>query len=309
MAIWHSRFFGVLALVLAGIPSGWAAPIIDGTRDGIYGNARTLQTVDTGFGDNSNELDAAYAIIQSGTLYLLVTGNLEANFNRLEIFIDSKAGGQSVFDSSGNDNTGRMDGMIFDAGFTADYHLDIRRGDNGGNLTFDLDFANLGAQSASGYVDIMNNSGIDGAGSTGTGVNANPIFVGYNNSNTAGVGGLNGAAADQDAAAAVTTGLEVAISLSDLDYQGGDLSIMVGLNGSGHDYWSNQFLGGMPIGQGNVGGDGNGNFTGEGAIDLQSFAGDQFFTAAIPEPSTYVLLGVAMVLGAVARRRYNGLVD
>lgn len=33
-------------------------------------------------------------------------GNLEANFNKLETFIDSKAGGQSAFDSSGNSSPG-----------------------------------------------------------------------------------------------------------------------------------------------------------------------------------------------------------
>jgi hypothetical protein len=174
--------------------------VIDGTKDGGYGGALAVQTVQTGFGDNASEWDAGYASVESGVLYLMLTGNLESNFNKLEIFIDSKAGGQSVFDSAGNDNTFRMDGLVFDAGFTADYHLDIRRGSS----AFYLDFSNLSAQSSSQYLDIFGGADF-GSGSTGTGVNSSAILVGYNGSNTAGIGGVAGAAADQTAAQAVTT--------------------------------------------------------------------------------------------------------
>ena len=98
-----------------------------------YGSALAVQTVNTQFGDNFSEWNAGYGRIVSGRLYLMLTGNLEANFNKLEIFIDSKAGGQSVFDSSGNDNAQRMDGLVFDPGFTADYHVIVRRGNDSGN--------------------------------------------------------------------------------------------------------------------------------------------------------------------------------
>jgi hypothetical protein len=281
----------------------WAITV-DGTKDAGYGGALAVQTVETGFGDNFSEMDAGYGIIDSGKLYLMLTGNVEANFNKLEIFIDSKAGGQSVFDSSGNDNAGRMDGLVFDAGFTADYHVIFRRGTDTGNQKVDVDFANLGAQSASGYQDIMTGSGLDGTGSTGTGVNASPILVGYDNSNVAGVGGNTGAAANQAAAAAVTTGLELGIDLADLGYTGGPIRVMVGQNGGGHDYFSNQILGGLPVGTGNLGGDGNGNFTGTAAINFQNFAGDQFFTVPVPEPASVTLMGVMLAsLASVVRRR------
>jgi PEP-CTERM motif len=277
---------------------------VDGTRDAGYGSALAVQTVETQFGDaNPNlgsEWDAGYGVIEVGKLYLMLTGNLEANFNKLEIFIDSKAGGQSAFDSSGNDNAGRMDGLVFDAGFTADYHIIARRGNSSGNDTFDLDFANLVAQSASGYLDIM--GGNSGTGSTGTGVNASPIDVSYDNSNTAGVaGGTN--AANQAAAAAVTTGLELSIALSDLGYTGGPINVMVGQNGGGHDFFSNQFLGGLAPPQGNLGGDGNGNFTGTAAINFQNFAGNQYFTVPVPEPASVTLMGLVLAGLACVRRR------
>ena len=287
----------VLAVGLVAIPT-WAAPTVDGTKDAEYGSALAVQTVETGFGDNFSELDAGYGLIDSGKLYLMLTGNIEDNFNKLEIFIDSKAGGQSVFDSAGNDGAGAMDGLVFDAGITADYHLIVRRGNDSGNDKFDIDFADLGAQTASGYLDIM--GGHEGSATTGTGVNAVGIDVGYNHSNVAGVGG-GSAAANQAAASAVTTGLELGIALSDLGYTGGPIRIMAGQNNQGHNYWSNQFLAGLAAPQGNLGGDETGGFTGEGAIDMTHFAGDQFFT--IPEPSSFALATLAlMALGRRARQ-------
>lgn len=290
------QFLGLILIGLTAAPAA-AQVVVDGTKDGAYGSALAVQTVQTQFGDNASEWNAGYAKIDAGRLYLMLTGNLESNFNKLEIFIDSKAGGQSVFDSAGNDNANRMDGLKFDVGFTADYHLIARRGSG----KFDLDFADLGAQSATFHENVF--AGADaGAGNTGTGVNASSIGVGYDGSNVAGVtGGTD--AADQVAAAAVTTGLELSIALSDLGYDGQPINIMVGQNGSGHDYFSNQFLGGLAAPQGNLGGDGNGGFTGTAAIDFTALAGNQFFTVrAIPEPTS---LGLAMLagIGAVAIRR------
>src|SRR5580765_4347232 len=80
-----------------------AVPVVDGTRDAEYGAARAVQGVQTGFGDASppgslggSELDAAYAKVVGGRLYFTLTGNLEPNFNKLDVFIDSKAGGENT---------------------------------------------------------------------------------------------------------------------------------------------------------------------------------------------------------------------
>ncbi|HOW72220.1 MAG TPA: hypothetical protein PKY77_16595 [Phycisphaerae bacterium] len=56
------------------------------------------------------------------------------------------------------------------------------------------------------------------------------------------------------------------------------------INGSNHDYLSNQFLGGLTPPQGNLGGDGTGGFNGTvGQINLNNFAGEQFLV--VPEPA------------------------
>jgi hypothetical protein len=297
------RVLGLLILAAMAAPAS-AQIVVDGTKDAGYGAALAVQSVDTQFGDanpnGGSELDGGYGRIAGGQLYLMLTGNIEANFNRLEIFIDSKAGGQSAFDSSGNDGAGAMDGLVFDAGFTADYHITVRRGNDGGNDKLDIDFANLIAQSASGYFDVI--GGSTGSGTTGTGVNASPLGVAYDNSNIAGVAG-GSAAANQAAAAAVTTGFELSISLSDLGYIGGPIRVMAGQNNQNHNYWSNQFLGGLPPG-GNLGGDEAGGFTGEGAVDMTHFAGDQFFTV-VPEPMTGALSAFAVFGFVAAARRHS----
>jgi hypothetical protein len=89
-----------LVAVLA-VPA-WAITV-DGTVDGAYGAALAVQQAATGFGDanppgslGGSELDAAYATISGGRLYIMLTGNHEPNFNKLDMFIDSKPGGENT---------------------------------------------------------------------------------------------------------------------------------------------------------------------------------------------------------------------
>ncbi len=257
--------------------------VIDGTLDAVYGTPIAVQTVETGFGDNLNELNAAYARIKDGKLYLMLTGNIGNSFNKLEIFIDSVSGGQNVIDNSvsaGGTNPNidfdaytRLAGLTFDTGFEADYHLFVRRGLS----KFDLDFVQLGG-SGNSYENVF--GGLEeGSGTTGTGVNASPIRVAYSNANTAGVLGGGSAAADQVAAAAVTTGVELCIDLADLGSPSGSFKIAAMINNDSHAYMSNQVLGGLTAPQGNLGGDGIGTFTGTvSGVNYSTFTGDQFFT-------------------------------
>src|SRR3979409_768968 len=108
---------------------------VDGTVDGTYGPAIAVQTAATGFGDASppgslggSELDAGYATISGGRLYIMLTGNHEPNFNKLDVFIDSKAGGENPlsgtpqYDFQPSPPIGpwisqNMVGLTFDSGF------------------------------------------------------------------------------------------------------------------------------------------------------------------------------------------------
>jgi len=267
-------------LLLLALPAT-AQVTVDGDISGDgYGTARAIQTVQTGFGDNLSELNAAYAKVEDGRLYLALTGNLEANFNKLEIFIDTVPGGENVLSGlPGNDASDNMAGLRFDAGFTADHHLIVRRGFVGTEL-LDLDISVLGTASFSQHLDILGGS-FEGSGVTGTGpANSSPIQIGYSNANTAGIQAGAGIA-DQAAALAVTTGLELGIDLADLGFPSDGIRICAFVNNAGHNYASNQFLAGLAAPQGNLGGDGNGNYTGTLAdIDLAALAGDQFFTVA-----------------------------
>lgn len=301
----------VLALVAFAPPRVASGTIsVEGVRDATYGPALAAQTVQTQFGDNFSELNAGYAWIESGTLYLLLTGNLENNFNKLNIFIDSKAGGQNVIGGSNPGNDGwaaKYNGFTFDGPFSADYLFILRNGNLGGGNRFDLDYSVVGggANDFDTYGDVFGGL-LQGAAVTSPGANLGYSFaIGFDNSNVAGVTGGTGAA-DQTAATAVLTGLELGIPLAALGNPavGDTIRISAMINGSSHDYLSNQFLGGLTPPQGNLGGDGNGGFNGTvSAINLNTFPGDQYFSVVVPEPSTYVLIALGIASLLTFRRR------
>ncbi|MCB9840914.1 MAG: hypothetical protein H6809_04590 [Phycisphaeraceae bacterium] len=97
-------------------------------------------------GGGGSEINAVYACTNGGVLYLMITGNVEANGNGLALFFDTNAGtGQgtlsaanpSIDNPSGNGQTNILNAMantVFDAGFTADYFVDVAGRDTGGAI-------------------------------------------------------------------------------------------------------------------------------------------------------------------------------
>jgi hypothetical protein len=282
------------------------APTIDGTRDASYPAALAVQANATGFGDNNqgsqtqangDELDNIHARIVGNDLYVFIGGNLQSNFNKLEMFFDTRQGGQNVLrgDNPNVDNNGlnKLAGLRFDAGFESDYYVMATTGDNQIYINVAETLTNGGGQGK--Y------SG-GGTGRTHT-VNFNPLsgvttdgHVAYDNSNT---GGVTGAAADATAAAAVSTGLELHIPLAAIGAaaNSGDIRICLFINGQGHDFVSNQVLAPLPAGTGNLGGDGAGNYVGGATpvagVNFASFAGNQFVTVANGGTATAPLIAVA----------------
>lgn len=320
-----------LAIICLMAAPAIAQPTVDGTLDGAYGSALAVQTVETQFGDagdpnglgGGGELDAGYATaIAGGRLYVMLTGNIEPNFNKVSVFIDSQAGGENTLDGSlaydFGDVAQNFGGLTFDTGFEADYHVFGRWG--GGAFEVDIvnragstagaELGNFGAATVGSGTGIQSGAILAGGTAT-TGADAGGFLTqdvefGFNNTNTAGViGGTN--AADQVAAAAVTTGFEFSVALADIGNPGlGDTIKIHAAYGNGdNNFHSNQVLGGVPAPQGNLGGDGGGNFTGNlGGIDFNQFAGDQFFSiTVVPEPATLMIAGLASMCLVCSRRR------
>ncbi len=177
------------------------APTVDGTLDAaVYGAPLALQTNRTGFGDsndtsvnlaNGSELAGAYGVVSNGVLYVMLTGNLETNFNKLEFFIDSVAGGQNTLLNTNPDvdfnGLNRLAGMTFDAGFEADYYITFGAG--GDPTTFYPNFADMGGGVGRylGSNQILTNPDGQGDGFLEGGNNPDGIQIAMNNANAAGV--------------------------------------------------------------------------------------------------------------------------
>jgi len=255
---------------------------IDGTLDAEYGLARSNQTTQTQFGDsnlgqpafaNGSELDAAYVAFDATNMYVFLQGNLESNYNKLEIFFDTVPGGQNRLrgDNADVDFNGlnRMSDLNFDEGFEADYYLMLTGGDTGGgDYKMFGNFATLptlggGAGTFLGGTDeLVYNAGPNPQG----------IEFTINNMNTAGVGaGCGPAAANQPATTQgfAATGVEIKIPLATLGAPTDCIKITAFVNGGSHDFVSNQSLAPLAPGTCNLGE--------PHAVDFRAQAGDQFF--------------------------------
>jgi hypothetical protein len=269
-----------------GVASAAQAQIaLDGAAEAAYGAPVAVQNTQTQFGDsnlglidsaNGSELDAMYAKIENGMLYLMLAGNLESNFNKLEIFIDGVEGGQNQLRGNNPDvdfnglnrmgddpaTTKVVEGLTFDAAFAPDLWVSLTCG--GTPFAVYMNQAQLLTKGAGtgGYL------GTGGAGAAGATIFKSGFGFGIDNSNIAGVPG--GTDIDAGSGATVTTGVELQIPLSAIPgYVSGDIKVMAFINGGGHDYSSNQYLPGLGGGP---------NLAEPRLINLDIIPGDQFVT-------------------------------
>lgn len=272
------------SVVLAGFPS----VVMDGQLDALYGAPLAVQDTQTQFGNsnlglvswaNGSELDVAYGFANTdpGYLTIFLAGNLESNFNKLEVFIDYNGGmGQNRLrgdnpnvdfnglNRMGDDGSGN--GLTFDAGFEADYYVTLTCGNDPFSTFGNTAHIFSSGGGSGGYI------GSGGAGRSylfGT----DGTVIAIDNSNTAGVDGGSGRASG----AGVTTGIEIAIPLSNfIKYGNEDIKVCAFINGGGHDFVSNQVL---------AGNGGNVNNLGEPRfVDFNAIPGNQYFVVPFPIP-------------------------
>jgi len=288
------KHFVIATSALLAASPAFAQVVVDGTAEAAYGSALFEQAIGTGFGNasdgfrggpcNGSELDGAFGVIDTagGYLYLVLAGNLETNFNKLEVFIDCVAGGQNVVRNDNPDvdfnGLNRMGtdatnpGLTFDAGFESDFYLTCTNGGTPHTLYANVAQMLTGGGGTGGYIG----SSVSDA-TTGASLIDDATFgvqVSIDNSNVGGVDGSNGGASS---GAGVRTGVEVRIPLAVLGYTGGPIKVCAFINGGGHDYASNQFLAGLPLSYQNLGE--------PRLLNLSQVPGDQFFVVGGQAPN------------------------
>ena len=159
---------------------GSSVPTVDGTLDAsFYGAALAVQDTTTNYGDataaptnglydcvGGSEVDAVYAKVgNDGNLYVFVSGNLEANYNKLVLLFDNgSANGQNPLTNTTNNNgsiTGggpnALAGMALGANFNACYFMSFTV--SPAPQTLYVDFAKIGTQAQQGATRSLNPSG------------------------------------------------------------------------------------------------------------------------------------------------------
>ena len=233
------------------VRSGTAA-VVDGVRDAAYPNQVPAQvTLGTGFGNNNrtdggmppaglrnrangSEIDGVYAYIyDNGTpadptddiLNLLVAGNVESNFNKLDLFFDVAVGGQQTLVATNPnvdfDGLNRMGtnlagentaapttlgpGLTFDTGVAPDVFISVTTGGGIEPAPPEV-FVNsatllTGGGGAGGFFGggatgvISDTPGFPVSGTVAGGLSADAITVDADQSNSAGVTGSGGVGA------------------------------------------------------------------------------------------------------------------
>lgn len=170
------RRFLILLLLAFALPAR-AQIAIDGTLVGDeadYGPAKSVQNTNTGYGNATNgnvrvanggsEIDQVFASVKDGRLNVLITGNLESNFNKLSVFVDSSSGGMNQINGSQlptmvdpyccGGSVGalqRFNGLRFDNGFEADHFFTFSNGNHAfGNPSSPINIWTLSAY----YADL-----------------------------------------------------------------------------------------------------------------------------------------------------------
>jgi hypothetical protein len=124
------------------LSNGYALGVDNSNTAGVIGTASQSSPMapdaDWGYGSELNNVRAYIDNSEGamGRLYVFVGANAEANFNKINFFIDCAPGGQGTLRNDNIDisfnGLNRMADLVFDPPFTANYWLNVNMGVDGG---------------------------------------------------------------------------------------------------------------------------------------------------------------------------------
>ena len=222
---------------------------------------------------NGSELDSGYVVISGDMMYIMLAGNLESTFNKIDVFVDARSGGQNTLRNDNPDvdydglnrmgDDGSGNGLTFDNGFDADFWVSMTCG--GEVFATYANAAEL-RTTGGGYGEYIG-SGAGGADGVIDAINGMQVAI--NNSNVGGVGYGEGLGCGEG----VTTGIEISIPLVLFNWDGKASNIKSAkvcafMNNGDHTYVSNQVLGGL---------EGSPNLGEPREVNFRKLAGIQYF--------------------------------
>ncbi len=305
----------LIAVAVLGAVSGAARAqiTVDGHIDSSeYGAPLATQSTATGWGDNTNELDALYGQFSGGALNLGVTGNLEGTGNGLIIFLDTQSGGGIANTAGGGYNQfGSIGGQrVDDWGTDTDGSDAVSPTPGGGSIVnagFNPEKAiemNYYAAGNAYYINIIDLTqpnddthpnkdiylGQNAPGPTSVtqyyfrdygSTYAGSITHAFDDSNTAGITGDPNALGD---ATTANTGFELGMDSDFIQHEPGKaVRVMAFISNTDGSYLSNQFLPALHYADsGDLGG--AGGWGGDPLVDVRNdaFSGDMFITLFEP---------------------------
>ena len=232
--------------------------------------------------NGASRLDSAYGTISGGKLRLLLAGSLQANFNKMWVFFDTGAAGQSTLRNDNNDGgfneINNLQGMTFDTGFTPSTGLRLEAG--GGFVG--VNRFSLPASAGGTGGSVWNTSGI-----------ANLPVANIPGNFGVNLGWDNQATGASAVPGSVTSGWNFEIDLAGFfgDAALSTIRVQTFITNGGGDNLSNQVLS-----------SGNTNYPSPNGFQWSSVDGSQFFSV-VPAPGAVALLGLGGLVAA--RRRRN----
>jgi hypothetical protein len=259
---------------------------------------------------NGSELDAAYGFVSNAVLYLVLAGNFDSDYptsptpnDELNIFFMTGPGGDHTLGTNysgtfqgrinrmgvgGNGQSPGAPGLTFDTGFTPNHWIGVNVGpyDGGGlPITMFVDYSTVcsncfGTGLGSAVATNLPPNNVLLVSGHG---NLDGILVSLINSNTAGVDGTTcttnpAGAAQSVAAAAVRTGVELAIPLAAIGSPTGQVKVCAFITKQLYDEMYNQVLGPVTGGAGFC----TNSFGDPAFVDFSTLPGQNFFTLTVP---------------------------